>query len=161
MVNWIDLKGHEGQLSHPPVFVWGSETFQESEGIPPSGGARLAVPDNGGIQTLSHSYSVGDLVVYRKSKRSTAPGPRAKNIQPASHGEDYGYSVDKYWRVAGVAEGGQVVVVTRRGKVHHLSPDDQCLRPAQWWERLFMSGKFPSEETVAGANQTAASEIEE
>lgn len=46
---------------------------------------------------LSHTYSVGDLVVYRKSKRSTAPGPRAKNIQPATHGEEYGYSVDKYW----------------------------------------------------------------
>lgn len=110
---------------------------------------------------LSHTYSVGDLVVYRKSKRSTAPGPRAKNIQPATHGEEYGYSVDKYWRVARMNDEGKVVVVTRRGKVHELDPDDHSLRQAQWWERLFLSGRFPSDETVNGANHTLASEIDQ
>lgn len=114
----------------------------------------------GGRKGLSHKYSVGDLVVYRKSKRSTAPGPRAKNIQPATQGEEYGYSVDKYWRVANIESNGNVVVVTRRGKVHHLKPDDVCLRPAQWWERLFMGGRFPTQETVSAANDTAATEIE-
>lgn len=106
-----------------------------------------------------HKYSVGDQVVYRKSKRSTAPGPRAKNIQPASHGEDYGYSVDKYWRVAQIKDNA-VIVVTRKGKVHELSTDDRSLRPARWWERIFLGGRFPSDEAMESANRSDVSEID-
>ena len=47
----------------------------------------------------SSGWSAGDWVIYRKPKRSTAPGSRARNVMPASGGESYSYTVDKYWIV--------------------------------------------------------------
>jgi len=101
--------------------------------------------------SLNRHYDVGDLVVYRKQKRSTAPGPRAKNIQPASHGDEYGYSVDKYWRVAAVNTDGTIEVVTRKAKRHSLQMQDECMRPAYWWEIFFLSGRFPTIEATKNA----------
>ncbi len=90
-----------------------------------------------------HRYHKGDPVVFRMTKRSASPGPRAANIAPEPLGEDYHYFVDKYWTVAEAREDGQVVVRTRRGKVHVLDADHPELRPANLWERLFKKSRFP------------------
>ncbi len=93
---------------------------------------------------LSHKFQRGDWVVYRKTKYSTQPGPRAQNVSPAPHGEKYAYTVDKYWVVADVLGDGQLVLHTRRGKEHTVSPDAPGLHRARWWERLLYRSRFTS-----------------
>lgn len=93
---------------------------------------------------MSRPFQIGDKVVYKKQKTSTSPGPRAKEIQPANFGEEYWYSVDKYWLVVDVQEDGTIDVVTRRGKTHRLRKDDQRLRHSAWWENLVFGSRFPS-----------------
>lgn len=92
---------------------------------------------------MSQPFKVGDKVVYKKQKNSTSPGPRAKDIQPANFGEEYWYSVDKYWLVVNVNEDQTIDVVTRRGKRHRLEPNDQRLRHSAWWEKLIFGTRFP------------------
>jgi hypothetical protein len=87
-------------------------------------------------------FRPGDWVIYRKFKHSASPGPRAREINPERHGEEYTYCVDKFWGVV-LAEGGWVVLVTRRGKQHTVMADDPNLRPARWWERLVYRDRFP------------------
>jgi hypothetical protein len=87
-------------------------------------------------------YQVGDPVVYRKPKRSPSPGPRAERVRPETMGESYHYIVEKHWTVIETRE-DQVVVQTRRGKVHVIDRDDPRLRPARWWERLLLKHRFP------------------
>ena len=88
-------------------------------------------------------FRPGDVVVYTKTKHTTSPGPRAHNIEPESRGEYYTYAVDKYWLVERVEADG-IVVRTRRGKSHLIASDDPRLRPAHWWERLFLRNRFPT-----------------
>ena len=96
-----------------------------------------------GIFTLQQSsWMTGDLVVYKKSKVSTAPGPRAKNVLPATEGESYSYTVSKYWIVKELLPNGDLLIQTTRGKEHTLSPDDLCLRRPNFWERWFLRGRF-------------------
>jgi hypothetical protein len=93
---------------------------------------------------MSHpKYKPGDAVVYRKTKFSNHPGPRAKAVEPAAHGDDYNYEVDKFWVVVKTADDGKVVARTRRGKTHMIDPDDPNLRPAHWWERWLYGDRFP------------------
>ena len=88
-------------------------------------------------------YSVGDLVIYRKTKWSVHPTPRAQDLHPAPSGEQYAYSVEKYWTVIGVADDQTVEVTTRRGKVHRLRADDPLLRRACLVERIRYRSRFP------------------
>lgn len=88
------------------------------------------------------SWAVGDFIIYRKSKVSNSPGPRAKNVSPAKSGDSYGYTVDKYWVVKEVLATGDLVVRTARGKEHTLSPDDLALRKPYLWERWFFRARF-------------------
>ena len=94
------------------------------------------------------TYRPGDAVVFRKWKRSPNPGPRARSVQPSQQGDDYSYSVDKYWVVEDL-RGEQVHVRTRRGKTHVMDVTDQRLRPARWWERWLLRDRFPQIEAVA------------
>lgn len=96
-------------------------------------------------------FQPGDWVVYCKSKHSAKPGPRAKDIDPEPRGETYTYHVDKYWVVTDVTPEGELVVRTRRGKEHVLSPDDPNLRHALLYERLLKSRRFPRPELNATA----------
>jgi len=89
-------------------------------------------------------FKKGDLIIYRKPKRSEHPGPRAKNIRPASSGEDYHYEVDKYWRVMDV-ENNELVIKTRGGKVHHLPVSDPHIHKASILTTWLMRNKFPSD----------------
>lgn len=88
------------------------------------------------------NFTPGDLIIYRKSKHSTCPGPRASNIQPARHGDYYNYTVDKFWVVQEVSDDGTLTVATRRGKTHKLRIDDPLLKRASFVERLIYRSRF-------------------
>jgi hypothetical protein len=90
-----------------------------------------------GIQT-------GDWVIYRKTKFSTHPGPRAQNVLPAQNGDEYAYTVDKFWIVAEARSDGTLLLRTRRGKEHTVRPNDPNLRKANWWERWRFRERFES-----------------
>ena len=95
------------------------------------------------------TWMPGEWVVYSKQKNSTVPGPRAKEVFPATAGDTYSYVVDKYWVIDNVLEEGLVQLRTRRGKQHLINADDPRLRPARWWERLLLANRFPVSETEA------------
>lgn len=84
----------------------------------------------------------GDWVVYRKTKQSRVPGPRAQQVMASPKGDSYGYIVDKFWVVEAVRDDGTVFVKTRRGKHHRLSIDDPCLRKANFLERMLHRHRF-------------------
>jgi len=86
-------------------------------------------------------WNPGDWVVYRKQKRSSRPGPRARIIGAAEKGDTYAYLVDKYWVVVKVAE-GRLTLRTRRGKLHEIDSDDPRLRKANLWERWALGHRF-------------------
>ncbi len=81
-------------------------------------------------------------MIYHKQKSSPSPGPRAEEVVPAPHGEDYTYTVQKYWVVQEVLEDGRLRLTTRRGKQHVVAPDDVRLRRARWWERWLLASRF-------------------
>ena len=95
-------------------------------------------------------WKPGDWVIYRKQKFSTSPGPRAKQVLPATQGETYSYFVEKFWVVADVLDDGQLLLRTRRGKNHTVTPDDPWLRRARWWERWLYGNRFRSIEAASG-----------
>lgn len=102
-------------------------------------------------------FRKGDLVVYRKTKHSPHPGPRAQNVIPATAGDDYAYLVDKYWIVADVTSDKKLVVKTRTGKTHTLEPDDPNLRHARIWERWFLGRRFPGTTSSTTAESASTS----
>jgi hypothetical protein len=64
---------------------------------------------------------------------------------PEPNGEGYFYDVKKYWLVQDVKSDGTLTVVTRRGKQRTIAASDQRLRPARWWESLFLASRFPQQ----------------
>lgn len=88
-------------------------------------------------------YRPGDIVIFRVTKRSGHPGPRAARIEPDPHGEEYLYEVDKFWIVGECRDDNTVVLLTRRGKQHIVQCDNPKLRRARWWERLLHRHRFP------------------
>lgn len=100
-------------------------------------------------------YSIGDWVIYRKSKMSPQPGPRAAQIAPSASGETYAYVVDKFWVVVDTGENGDLVLQTRRGKRHELSAEDPGLRHANWLDRLRYSRRFQEVElAISNGSET-------
>lgn len=88
------------------------------------------------------SYKIGDCVIYRKTKYSDHPGPRARRVSPAPNGDEYIYLVDKFWIVEEIQPDGKIVLRTRRGKQHTISSDDPNLRKARLWERYWFRSRF-------------------
>jgi len=86
----------------------------------------------------------GDFLIYRKSKASPRPGPRARNVEASEHGDDYYYEVDKFWTLADVLQDGRLVALTRTGKRVYLRQEDERLRKAGLLERVRYRGRFPS-----------------
>lgn len=84
---------------------------------------------------MNDEFEAGDWVVYRKTKHSSAPGPRARQITPAPRGDDYSYVVDKFWVVEQVLPDGKLSLRTRRDKAREIDSGDPNLRRARWWER--------------------------
>lgn len=91
---------------------------------------------------MKNEYKPGDPVIFRVTKESVDPGPRAVEVHPAQSGETYSYQVDKFWTVQKVSQNA-VHLVTRRGKQRIVSKDDIRLRPARWWERWLYADRFP------------------
>jgi len=89
------------------------------------------------------TYEPGEPVIYRATKFSTRPGPRAHHVAPSPQGELYNYLVDKFWVVGDVLADGRLLLKTRRGKQHIIAADDPNLRPARWWERWLYRSRFP------------------
>lgn len=102
-------------------------------------------------------FAIGDRVVYTRDKYSNRPGPRAKNVSPTPHGETYTYQVDKYWIVTSITSDGALVLQTRRGKSHTVPMTDPRLRRANWWERLFYSGRFPGSNAYSSSSGPSSS----
>lgn len=101
---------------------------------------------------MKQLFKAGDWVIYRKTKHSTHPGPRAQDVQPSENGDDYSYLVDKFWAVAETRDEQTLVLVTRTGKLHVVSVDDPHLRHANWWERFRYRQRFPKlSEAVKGS----------
>lgn len=93
---------------------------------------------------MANGFQPGDYVVYRKTKFSQRPGPRAVNVRPASKGDSYSYVVDKFWVVHHVAEDGTLTLKTPRGKSHTVGADDPLLRRANIYERWRYRDRFVS-----------------
>jgi hypothetical protein len=103
--------------------------------------------EKAGECSMAVRFQPGDVVVYRKQKSSVHPGPHARDIQPAVHGDSYSYAVDKFWRVIDVRPDNMLVVRTRKGKQHMIPVSDPNLRRAHWWERLLFWHRFPPRAT--------------
>jgi hypothetical protein len=88
------------------------------------------------------TLQVGDWVIYRKSKQSAAPGPRAQQVSPSPKGETYNYVVDKFWIVTELMDGSHVKLKTRRGKEHIVPLDDRNLRLLTFWQRWLYRRRF-------------------
>ena len=97
---------------------------------------------------------VGDWMIYRKTKRSNQPGPRAKGVRSAQRGDDYAYTVDKFWVVAEIIDDERIQLRTRQGKEHVISMGDPQLRRANWWERFLYRDRF-----AAVASSTTSSDV--
>jgi len=88
-------------------------------------------------------YYPGQPVIYRRTKHSARPGPRARNVQPTERGETYWYEVEKFWVVDQLQTDGTLILRTRRGKKYIAQASDPHLRPARWWERIVHRHRFP------------------
>lgn len=98
---------------------------------------------------LARSFQPGDWVIYRKTKFSAVPGPRAVNVAPVPNGDGYVYNVDKYWVVLDVLEDNNLRLLTRRGKEQIVRQDDRSLRLTSWWERLRFRARYqPIEQAI-------------
>lgn len=86
---------------------------------------------------------IGDRVVYAKDKHSGSPGQRAQDVSASAKGDGYTYIVEKYWIIKQIREDGSLILQTRRGKEHVISPNDPSLRAASFWEKLFLGKRFP------------------
>jgi len=95
------------------------------------------------INKVENSMKTGDKVIYIKPKHSDHPSPRGINLSPSDLGEDYDYTIKKYWVVIDT-DGETVACRTRRGKIIEVDMKDPHLRKATIWERLFQRGKFPN-----------------
>lgn len=94
---------------------------------------------------MSTKFKPGEAVIYRVTKRSMHPGPRATEIRPAKRGDSYTYAVEKFWRVKETREDGTLVLRTRRGKERTCSADDPNIRRPGLIARWVYADKFPAE----------------
>ena len=94
--------------------------------------------------TTRQVWKPGDWAIYVKQKRSVSPGPRARNVMPASSSNFYSYLVEKCWIVQEVLGDHRLKLITRRGKVHVIDADDPRLRKPTLWQRVALRARFRS-----------------
>ena len=111
---------------------------------------------NNGFAEGSGMFTPGDRLIFRQSKVSSHPTTRAKNVRPSTKGDSYSYVVDKFWIVAGVLPGGEIIAQTRRGKRRVISVDDPNLRRANWLERILFRYRFPRLDANAAETENPA-----
>jgi hypothetical protein len=90
-------------------------------------------------------YNKGDRIIYKKNKVSAHPTPRARDVHPSSHGDDYHYVVDKYWIVTDIIDEKTIEAMTRTGKKHRLNVEDPRLSKAGFFSRIFNYSDFPQD----------------
>ena len=88
------------------------------------------------------NWKTGDWAVYRKTKRSDSPGPRASQVFASPKGEQYCYVVDKFWVVESILPDDRLVLRTARGKKHVLAADDPNLRRPGLLQRILWRERF-------------------
>ncbi len=91
---------------------------------------------------MAREWEPGDWVVYKKSKRSSSPGPRAKRVVGSHKGESYTYVVDKFWVVESVLPDGQLLLRTAKGKANVVVATDWNLRHASLLQRILWRSRF-------------------
>lgn len=91
---------------------------------------------------MQNQWRPGDWAVYRKSKVSTSPGPRAANVVAAKKGDSYNYFVDKFWVVEEILPDDEIRVRTARNKSHVIRLDDPCLRRPSLLQRIAWRNRF-------------------
>lgn len=106
---------------------------------------------------MTHDFKPGDPVIFRVTKQSSDPGPRAVDVHPAQSGETYSYQVDKFWTVREVLV-DTVQLVTRRGKQRSVPKNDIRLRRARWWERWLYANRFPKLSEISSLTPTSSSD---
>lgn len=94
-------------------------------------------------------FRTGECVVFRKWKRSTRPGSRAKCVYAAKNGETYVYCIEKVWRVVDVLADGKLLLKTNRGKVHRVDPSDSNLRKVTLRDRFRYRDRISSMQASA------------
>lgn len=97
------------------------------------------------------AFKRGDWIIYRKTKYSAHPGPRALNVAPTPKGDNYVYNVDKFWIVVEALPDETIRAVTRRQKEVTCKISDPNLRRANWFERLWHRQRF---EEIAASLQS-------
>lgn len=100
-------------------------------------------------------FKRGDWIIYRKTKYSTHPGPRARNVAPTPKGDNYFYNVDKFWIVVEVLPDNMLRAMTRRHKEVTCKASDPNLRRANWFERFLHRSRFSEIESQLEAGTTA------
>jgi len=106
---------------------------------------------------LQRQFREGDRVIYQMTKTSVHPGPRARNIRPAQLGDTYRYIVDKCWIVEQVQPDGQLILRTRRGKIHTVDADAPQLKRPTLWQSVRYRQRFNAV-LDSLSNKTAATE---
>lgn len=91
---------------------------------------------------MKQDWTTGDWAVYRKSKQSTVPGPRASRVMANSKGETYNYVVDKFWVVESVLPGNRLLLRTAGGKSHTIDLNDPNLRRPSLLQRILWRERF-------------------
>lgn len=90
---------------------------------------------------------IGQRVVFAKDKFGERPGERARDVVGTQKGDSYSYIVEKYWVIDEIQENGKLLLRTRRGKLHLIDQEHPGLRLPTWWEKLFLSGRFPPKQS--------------
>ena len=102
---------------------------------------------------MKTSWAQGDWAVYRKSKVSKSPGPRAQSVVASEKGDSYTYIVDKFWVVEEVLPDRQLKMRTAGGKSRIVPEQDPSLRRPTLAQRLLWRSRFRSaEEIIESAN---------
>ncbi|TWT35107.1 hypothetical protein KOR42_52020 [Thalassoglobus neptunius] len=100
------------------------------------------------VKGRGQEFQAGDWVIYHKTKWSSHPGPRARDIKPSPGGDQYAYCIDKFWVVDEVRSDGSIVLITRTGKRHILDSETPTLRRATWFDRLRFRSRFEAVEMM-------------
>ncbi|MEW4487058.1 hypothetical protein AB1L42_03205 [Thalassoglobus sp. JC818] len=100
------------------------------------------------VKGRGQEFQTGDWVIYHKTKWSSHPGPRARDIKPSPGGDQYVYCIDKFWVVDEVQSDGSIVLITRTGKRHIVDSDVPNLRRATWIDRLRFRSRFQAVEMM-------------
>lgn len=101
-----------------------------------------------GMNMSKTQLQTGDLVIYRQRKHGRQPALHARNVVPSPNGDDYSFTVKKYWVVSEVRPDGTLVTTSNTGKQRVVDQDDPLLTRATWMQRILYGSRFPNVNAV-------------